>query len=157
MEATAFFMEQKIITKDRTFACTRSEAWRKWTTHEGLRTFFGKDNWMELRIGGPFEIYFFGEQETGLRGSEGCTVLGFLPEEMLSFTWNVPPQFAEVRASGFQNEVVVTFEPAGENQVRIRITHSGWPEGEVFDEIFSYFERAWDVALGWFEDSLQKQ
>lgn len=150
-------MSQKIITKDRTFTCPRSEAWRKWTTHEGLRSFFGKDNRMELRTGGPFEIYFFDESETGKRGSEGCTVLDFLPEEMLSFTWNVPPQFAEVRASGFMNNVVIAFQEAPGNQVRIRITHSGWPEGEVFDEIFTYFDRAWDVALGWFAESLEKQ
>lgn len=116
---------------------------------------------MELIIGGPFEIYFFNESEPGMRGSEGCTVLDYLPEEMLSFSWNVPPTFTEVRASGFRNQVVVTFseavaEKGGENRVRIQIHHTGWPEGDVFEQIFEYFDRAWDVALGWFEDSLRK-
>lgn len=83
------------IVKSRRVPCTIETAWRKWTTHEGLLSFFGRDNRIELTPGGPFEIYFLMDNSPGLRGSEGCKVLSYLPQEMFSFTWNAPPQFPE--------------------------------------------------------------
>ena len=48
---------------------------------------------MDLRIGGPFELYFGGpDVPHDQRGSNGCQVLTYVPGEMLSFTWNAPPK-----------------------------------------------------------------
>jgi uncharacterized protein YndB with AHSA1/START domain len=62
--------------------------WWKWTTHEGMLTFFGKDNKIEFSPCCTYKIYFLMDNPAGLRGVEGCKVLSFLPKEMLSFTWN---------------------------------------------------------------------
>jgi len=79
-------MTDKVIHKTRTIPCTTSQTWQKWTTHEGLLTFFGRDNKIEMQPGGAFEIYFMMDNPYSLRGSEGCQVLSFLPEKMFSFT-----------------------------------------------------------------------
>ena len=51
-----------MIVKTRTVNSNIEDVWWKWTTHEGLLTFFGPDNKIELRLGGSFEIFFFNGQ-----------------------------------------------------------------------------------------------
>jgi len=79
-------MSDKQIRKTKIVNCPGHNAWQKWTTHDGLITFFGNDNKIELRLGGPFEIYFLLDNPPGLRGSEGCKIISYVPERMLSFT-----------------------------------------------------------------------
>jgi uncharacterized protein YndB with AHSA1/START domain len=96
-------MTNKLIQKERIVPFSLTESWSKWTTHEGLKTFFGRDNKIELEIGGNFEIYFLMDNPVGLRGSETCKILSFLPREMLSFSWNAPPHFESSPKFNLQN------------------------------------------------------
>ncbi len=123
-----------------------SEVWTCWTTNEGVRTFFAPDSNVELKIGGPYEIFFLPDAPEGQKGSDGMRVLSFLPERMLSFEWNNPPSLPEVR--GERTWVVVCFEPKGANTTEVTIAHLGWEEGEQWQKAFEYFVRAWDVVLG---------
>ena len=126
------------------------EVWRAWTTSDGAAMFFAPKARIELVPGGAYELYFDLDASEGLRGSEGCRVLSFLPLEMLSFEWNAPPEFAEVRKELMRRHtwVVVQFYSLGRGQVRVRLTHLGWREGEEWERVFQYFLRAWDVVLG---------
>ena len=38
-----------------------------------------------------YELHFLEDAPEGRRGSESCRVLAFVPERLLSFTWNAPP------------------------------------------------------------------
>lgn len=141
------------IEKTRAVNCPIRLAWWKWTTHEGLLTFFGKDNMVELRLDGPFEIYFLMDNPPGLKGSEGCKVLSYLPERMLSFTWNAPPQHPEVRNHKHKTWVVVTFKPIGDSRTEVSISHLGWLTGNNWDAVYDYFDKAWVTVLDWLEES----
>ena len=122
-------------------------AWWRWTTHEGLKTFFGVDNKIELKAGGAFEIYFLMENPPGLRGAEGCRVLSYLPEKMLSFSWNAPPDQAFVRNHAYQTFVVVELESASPQETRVSLTHLGWPEGDAWETAYAYFDPAWEFVM----------
>jgi uncharacterized protein YndB with AHSA1/START domain len=149
-------MTPKIIQKKRKINCSLSQAWQKWTTHEGLLTFFGRDNKIRLEIGGPYEIYFMMDNPPGLRGSEGCKVLSFLPETMLSFTWNAPPEFPDIRNSEYHTWVVVNFKAVDMGHTEIEINHTGWPEVEEWNKVYDYFVNAWKLVLDWLEESCKK-
>lgn len=151
-------LSQKIITKKTVVNCPVEKAWWKWTTHEGLKTFFGQDNQMELRIGGPFEIYFSTDAPAGSRGSEGCKVLSYLPDRMLSFSWNAPPQFAEIRSGDYHTWVVIRFaEAADGKKTEVELSHLGWPDSKEWDEVHDYFDKAWGYVFKWFEESCQSK
>ncbi len=137
----------KQIVKSKVIRCSQDTAWRKWTTHEGLLSFFGRDNRIELTPGGAFEIYFLMDNPPGLRGSEGCTVLSFLPQEMLSFSWNAPPHFPEIRASEYRTWVVVQLKADSADKTEITLTHLGWPDDSAWDPVFAYFDAAWESVL----------
>lgn len=146
-------VNDKIIIKSRTVDAPPDTVWWKWTTTEGLRTFFGKENTMDLRVGGPFEIYFSMAPPAGIRGSEGCKVISYLPGKMLSFSWNAPPEYPGVRNHEHKTWVVVQFEPVAGNKTRVTISHLGWLDGAEWDQVYDYFDKAWITVLNWLEEN----
>ena len=140
-------MTDKQISKSAMICKPLDEVWKQWTTHEGLMTFFGEDNRIELFPGGAFEIYFMMDNPYGLRGSEGCKVLSFLPQRMLSFSWNAPPKFPDIRSAEYKTWVVVEFEEAKKGETKVTLTHLGWLQEPQWDEVYDYFVEAWDIVL----------
>ncbi|MCB0510246.1 MAG: SRPBCC domain-containing protein, partial [Bacteroidetes bacterium] len=142
---------------DRVFPCSKEEAWKYWTTHEGLKSFFGRDNKIELKLYGAYEIYFDLEAPLGLRGSESCKVLSYIPEQMLSFSWNAPPSIPSIRNGDKQTFVVLFFEQISPEQCRISLRHSAWmDEGEDWIKCRNYFSEAWPWVFEQLEIVLNK-
>lgn len=150
---TGSVMNDKVIQKTRIVGCPVDTVWWKWTTHEGLKTFFGPDNKVGLSIGGPYEIYFLPDNPYGQKGGEGNKVLSYLPKSMLSFTWNAPPKYPEVRNHEHKTWVVVEFSPLNNNRTEVRLSHLGWLYGEQWDAVYDYFDSAWDTVLQWLDQS----
>lgn len=150
-------MSEKQIVKLKSVNQSLDTIWWQWTTHEGLKTFFGNDNKIELFPGGAFEIYFLPDAPIGQKGSEGCKILSFLPKKYFSFSWNAPPKFDEVRNSLYKTWVVVEFMPISENQTLVKLTHLGWPDDEKWMPVFNYFDNAWDIVLNNLEKTNNNQ
>jgi uncharacterized protein YndB with AHSA1/START domain len=140
----------RVVRKEVQVNAPVEKVWNVWTTSDGATRFFAPKARIELRLGGAYELYFDLEAMKGLQGSEGCRVLSFLPLEMLSFEWNAPPEFPNVRKEQERKHtwVVVQFYPFAKEQTRVRLTHLGWKEGEEWEKVFQYFLRAWDIVLG---------
>ena len=142
-------INENIIVKRQIINCSLDEAWWKWTTHEGLLTFFGPLNSIEFLIGGKFEIYFLLDNPEGLRGGEGNRIISYVPKEMLSFNWNAPPEYPEVRNHEHRTWVVINFKVISENQTEITLKHLGWVNGEEWEKVYNYFDSAWERVLEW--------
>ncbi len=149
-----FSINQKSIIKKTVVPSNLQQVWWKWSTHEGLLTFFGPDNHIELRIGGPFEIYFLLDQPYGMRGGEGNIILSYIPRKMLSFTWNAPPDQAYVRNHEHKTWVVIHFDEV-EDGTEVTLEHLGWLDGAEWDTAYQYFDRAWTTVLDWFVKSCE--
>jgi uncharacterized protein YndB with AHSA1/START domain len=108
---------------------------------------------VELKLHGAYEIYFLLDAPAGLRGSEQCKILSYIPDEMLSFTWNAPAHL-EARHSGIYTFVVVNFDEITETKTMVTIRHLGWPEDERFLPVYDYFDRAWEQVLNSLETSI---
>jgi uncharacterized protein YndB with AHSA1/START domain len=129
-----------------------AEVWKCWTTSEGMRSFLTEAK-IDLRIGGPFELYFGPESQPGQRGSEGCTILAYDPERMLSFSWNAPPTFGPLREK--HTWVVVRIAPRGPDQSEVTLAHLGFAEQAALSPadtagwagIRSYFSQAWPQVM----------
>jgi uncharacterized protein YndB with AHSA1/START domain/predicted enzyme related to lactoylglutathione lyase len=147
----------KAIKKSRIINQSIDTVWWRWTTHEGLKTFFGSDNKIELTPGGAFEIYFISDNSYGSKGSEGCKVLSFLPGKYFSFSWNAPPQFSEVRNSDYKTWIVVQLNDIGNSQTEVTLSHLGWPKDERWTPVFDYFSKAWDEVMNSLAENDLKQ
>lgn len=175
--AAAWNPDGRTINAEVIVPASREAVWRAWTTNEGAREFFSTHVNIALRPGGAYEILFAPTSPEGERGSEGCRVLSFIENEMLSFTWNAPPNFPDMRWR--RTFVVVRFDDvapeaeaaprsgtadasgnagvpkdAGGNappRTRVRLTHGGWDAVKASPEaeaVFNYFSRAWPAVLG---------
>jgi len=64
---------------------------------------------------------------------------------MLTFSWNAPPKFKEVR--GQHTWVVVELEALPESRTRLRLTHYGFGRGDEWNQVHAYFDRAWGRVM----------
>jgi uncharacterized protein YndB with AHSA1/START domain len=140
-------LHDRAIVKETVIPAPRADVWQAWTTSDGARSFFAPEADIVLEVGGPYELYFDTDAPVGSRGSEGMKVLRFVPEETLSFEWNAPPRFAEIREHGPRTWVVVRLEDSHGATTRLRLSHLGWRQGGRWDEVHAYFEHAWDTVL----------
>jgi uncharacterized protein YndB with AHSA1/START domain len=119
--------------------------WKSWTTAEGIRTFFAPASNVELRVLGPYEIYFSPDAEPGFRGAEGNVVLAIQEGKMLSFTWDAPPLYPEVRKQ--RTSIVLRFIELTPDRTKLVLTQTGWGTGEEWDKVFEYFIEAWGSVV----------
>lgn len=137
--------DQRVFRAEITVRAPLDDVWRAWTTAEGVKSFFGRDAVIELRIGGKYEVYFDLAAPEGSRGSDGCTVLAWQPRRMLAFTWNAPPKFPSVRRE--HTQVVLLFDPLAADRTRVRLAQHGWGDGAEWDQVFEYFSSAWPGVM----------
>lgn len=143
--------EERTIVKRVIVNAPRAEVWRALTTTEGVTTFFAPNAYVDLRMGGAYEMYWDLSAEPGSRGSEGCEILSFVREEVLSFTWNAPTRFPKVRGS--RTYVVIQLSDGDADQTVVRLTNGGYKAGGEWDGAYDYFTAAWGTVLA----NLQKR
>lgn len=141
------------ITQERTISCSTvvhapiGDVWAAWTTDDGIRSWLVEDSHIELRVGGPYEWYFYSPAESvdGQRGSEGCQVIGYQAPTLLTFTWNAPPHLPIARAQ--RTVCLLRLREVGAQQTWVTLTELGWGDGGQWDEAFNYFAAAWGRVL----------
>ena len=137
----------KIIHKSEQLRTTCDQAYNRWTLNDESPLFFAPKCSIEMKIGGKYEQYFLLENESGLKGSEGCKVLGFIPNKMFSFSWNAPPEIPEVRNHEHKTWVVITFTELEDRLCLVDLYHLGFLQGNAWNETITYFEKAWEIVL----------
>jgi uncharacterized protein YndB with AHSA1/START domain len=136
---------ERVIRAEVTVEAGVNEVWEAWTTEAGIKTFLAPAGNVELRAGGPYEVFFNPEAEPGQKGGEGNRVLAFQPRRMLSFTWNAPPSLPTVRPQ--RTHVVVRLKELAPDQTQVTLTHDGWGEGGEWDQALAYFSRVWGEVV----------
>ena len=132
------------LAVDTMVAAPPQAVWQAWASSAGIASWWDPPGSnIDLRIGGPFELYFDMNAAPGSQGSEGCVYLGYVPGEMISFTWNAPPHLA-LRES--HTWVVITFSesPIG---TEVHLVHTGFGTGNDWDDYMAYFQNAWTYVL----------
>jgi len=142
------------IIKEITIPAGINEAWKAWTTKEGLQTFFAPECHVELKVHGAYEILFFPDAEPGKRGAEGNRVMAIEPCRMFSFTWDAPAHMPNVRQQ--RTLVVLKFKDIEKDKTRIFMCHTGWGDGDEWDKAYDYFMNAWDDVLKRLRDRFEK-
>ncbi|MEI6311303.1 MAG: SRPBCC domain-containing protein [Bacteroidota bacterium] len=143
----------KKIYKEIIVKASTSEVYERWTQKSGIIKFLAKDCYVIMEPGGPYEIYFMPDEAKGFKGSEGCKVLSFIENKMLSFTWNAPPEFPTVRNLKEKAWVVIELEKIDDEHTKVKLTHTGFRDGEEWNKVYTYFDNTWGKVLEWLRDS----
>jgi uncharacterized protein YndB with AHSA1/START domain len=115
--------------------------WSRWTTESGLKKFFAPACVIELKTFGMFEILFEPSAPAGQRGAENNRILAVEEKKMLSFTWDAPPQFPQIRAQ--RTQVTIRLYPTEDSKTIVTLTQTGWGLGKDWQTVRDYFEKAW--------------
>jgi uncharacterized protein YndB with AHSA1/START domain len=142
-------LEGRILHKETTVASALDRVWWAWATSDGLTSWWAKSAWIELRIGGPYELCFRPDLPRGQQGSEDCRILSYLPKEMLCFSWNFPPAFPTIRHE--HTWIVLRFQREGPKTTRVIMDQVGWKDGPVWEAGWDYFDNAWASVLKLFK------
>ncbi len=154
--AAAGDVSDRVIVHEVRVPATPERVFALWSSAEGMAAWWSAHNRIELRPGGFYELYFMLDEAPGRRGGEGNRVLSFLPNRMLSFSWNAPPH---LKTRPLRTWVVLEIEPDGDG-ARVRLSHLGWPAsewsvaGSDWPETYAYFEEAWGRVMQRFADHL---
>ena len=137
--STAERESARVVRVEATIDAPVSEVWRLWTTSQGAEEFFAQKANIQLAIGGPYEIQFDPKDETS--GTKGLKILSYAPGEMISFQWNAPTEFPEVRKGG--TWVVVQMRPEGVDKTYVIVSHLGFKQGPEWDRAYDHFVQGW--------------
>ena len=139
------------FVREQFIAAPVEQVYRAWSDGAAFAAAYGPDRPelradIDLAIGGRYEWLWDGKM-----GSNDCQVLSYVPNRMISFSWNAPPEQAKSRAQ--RTWVVVEIEPA-EGGTHVRLTHLGFGQEEHWRETEEYFGKAWTHVLATFAENL---
>lgn len=135
---------ERALDKSVQVAAAPALVWEAWTTVEGVRAWMAPDAVVDARVDGPFRIFFNPSAPVGQRGADDMRFLSLQPPRMLSFDWNAPVNWPQVRA---QRTVVIVRLTASEGGTRVSLHHVGWGEGDEWDAVYRFFDHGWDQVL----------
>src|SRR5260370_20855511 len=116
-----------VIRKETITTAALEDAWKSWTTVEGVTSFFVPKANIEPVVGGRYELFSSLKAPRGFQGTEGCKVFALEPLQRLAFDFIAPPQFPHVRR--LRTRVDVTFRGVAKGGVvNMDLVHSGFLE-----------------------------
>jgi uncharacterized protein YndB with AHSA1/START domain len=119
----------KALVLEVTVPAPLSAVWEAFTTSAGLSTWLTPGAVVDLKEGGEWTAHFPG----GSTG--GGTILSFVPEKELVLSALAPDKFPTVRAT--RTRARFQFEAKGNSTV-VRLTQTGWKEGEEWVKAYEY-------------------
>jgi uncharacterized protein YndB with AHSA1/START domain len=119
----------KVLLIQLTIPAPLTEVWNAFTTSDGLMTWLTPSATVDLRTGGDWICHFPG----GSTG--GGTILSFIPQQELVISALAPDKFPNVRAQHTTARFSFT---ADGNATLVRLTQTGWQEGEEWNRAYEY-------------------
>ena len=124
-----------------------------WTDQEMVNAFLGVTSRIEARPGGAYEIGFLPatSEEASDNATVGARILA-LDSTHLAFEWRVPPWAEEPVGSAPPTRVDLRVRAASEHPAAgqgaiVHLRHSGFGQGEAWDEVRAFFQWAWHDIL----------
>ena len=115
--------------------------WSRWSSEKGIKKFFAPACNYELKTLGQLDIFFAPQAPAGQRGAENNRILAVDEKKMVSFTWDAPPQYPEIRKQ--RTVVTVRFYPTSPKETLVTLTQTGWGQGGDWETVRNYFNGAW--------------
>jgi uncharacterized protein YndB with AHSA1/START domain len=131
---------ERILRHEAIVYATLEEAWRAFTTAEGLRTFAVPVVEFELKTGGKFHSNYQFGSKVGDPGTIYNTVLAYVPLKIVAFKIGLTDKFPAGPREAGTLFVVVEFEQQGSRKVKITLSMMGWGNGADWDEVYKHFD-----------------
>jgi uncharacterized protein YndB with AHSA1/START domain len=133
--------KERILAFEIEINASVDSVWARWTTESGRKKFLTPSSKFELATLGYMEVLFDPSAPVGQKGAENNRVLAWQENQMLTFTWDAPPKFPDVRAQ--RTIVIMRFKKLSDTKTLVTSRQIGFGTGGNWDVIFDYFKNAW--------------
>lgn len=142
------------IQIETTVRAPQDIVWKAWTESDQVATWFSPDAIIEAQPGGRFEL-FFDPSNHDHQCTKGCVFTLVEQKKRLGFTWKGPDQFADLMNDPTPSTSVRVSFFREDDITRVVVEHSGWGQGEEWEEARTWHERAWLDVLGRLKSTLE--
>lgn len=138
------------IILEETLNAPIDRVWRAWTDPERLCPWFALRANVVPNRGGPYEL-FWDLAHPERQSTLGCRITFIQPQRWLGFTWRGPSIYDDLMNENAvppppPTHVAVSFAIHGEQTI-VRVSHTGWLEGERWAEARAWHVRAWKAVF----------
>lgn len=145
---------QKVIHCTARLKCDVNRAFEMFTNNELLASWLTNLADVEPRVGGKYELFWVPAEKQD-NSTIGCKVTAIESSKLIAFEWKGPIHFKEfMNVSDPLTHVTVMFLDCTKQEActEVHLLHSGWQQGDNWEEARMYFVKAWTKA---FEDLRQ--
>lgn len=128
-------------------AAPRSDVWDAWVDPEQMITWAAPGAYVDLRVGGSWEVHFQPDRPPGQRGSDANEISAIISGSELHIRAGAPSEFPTIRAE--KTDFIVRLDEVSPNLTRVHVTQSGWGTGVEWDRGFAYLADANAEWLSW--------
>lgn len=136
----------KIITQNALLSCDLEKAFEMFSNNEKLESWLTAKANVELETGGSYEL-FWEPNDPENNSTIGCKVLAFEKPNFINFEWKGPKQYKHFMNTirPLTNVTVVFSKKVA--STKVTLLHTGWPDGDEWEEARQYFINAWKGAF----------
>jgi len=104
---------------------------------------------IEPKVGGKYELYWSpSDPDPTIDSTHGCSILALDRPYMLNIEWlGTAEQKYFMNYTDPLTNVTFILYPLSNKSTKISLIHTGWQEGDEWDEAYGYYNNVWYNAL----------
>lgn len=152
-------MNDQILTIEINVACSPDRAWEYFFNNTLLESWLTVKADVEEKVGGKYELFWTPEaSDLSDNSTYGCSVLALNRPYYFNIEWK-----GNAQQKSFMNtvqpltNVSVFFIPLNPNETKIVLVHTGWRQGDDWDQARLYFKRGWTEVFNKLQTAIQQK
>jgi hypothetical protein len=139
---------EKVLQFSVTVPMSKKEAWKLFTTDEGLVKWMAPVAKIDMKTGGYIKTNYDKSKSIDDNTSIRLDIINYLEYEMLTLKVNLNENFpAEAKNEDKNLQEVIQFTDAGNGNTKIISSMLGWGHGSHWDKTYSFFELGNDLTF----------
>ena len=133
---------EKVLRIESEVPITKQEAWRLFTTVEGLKKWIAPVVAIDFKIGGQLLTNYDKTKSPGDPGTIRLPILNYLEMEMITLKVILTESFTvKVRREDENLQEIIQFVDVGRRKTKIVSSMIGWGKGSEWDKTYEFFAK----------------
>ena len=133
---------ERVLRLECVVPVAREEAWRLFTTVEGLKKWIAPVVAIDFRVGGQLLTNYDKTKAPGDAGTIRLPILNYLESELLTLKVELNESFASKVVKEDENlQEIIQFIDQGKGRTRLISSMIGWGTGPEWDKTYQFFAK----------------
>jgi hypothetical protein len=133
---------ERVLQLEIVVPLSQLEAWKLFSTEEGLKKWIAPVVFLDLRAGGVILTNYDSSKTVKDSGTIRLPIINYLEGEMLTLKVVLNNHFTEsVRREDGNLQEIIRLKNAGDGKTRIISSMVGWGKGSDWDKTYEFFRR----------------